>query len=570
MTTTAVKAPKKRIGDQLIDAGLITTDQLKIALMEQKSSGKALGEVFVSLGFVTEGIMRDMLGEQLGERSISLANAVPDQEALAKIPKDAAARFTVLPISFDQRNQLLRVAMRDIYDLVILDRLKAIVGSEIEISPQLAASSEIQAAIDNFYGYDLSVDGILHEIETGEIDYESVSLEEDQYSSPLVRLVEAILADAVKRGASDIHLEPEEGFLRIRYRIDGVLRQIRSLHKNYWSAITVRIKVIAHMNIAETRAPQDGHISREIRGHSIDFRVSTMPTAHGENIVLRVLDRTKGIVPLDQLGIQVDNLQTIELMLARPEGIILVTGPTGSGKTTTLYSMLNAINNDTINIMTLEDPIEYPMQLIRQAQVQEGGRLSFSNGIRALMRQDPDVILVGEIRDEDTAEMALRAAMTGHQVLSTLHTNSALGAIPRLIDIGVSPDLLTGNIIGIIAQRLVRLLCKECKQEKIADEIECMLLGADAAHPPTICEPKGCHFCDDSGYKGRMSLMEVVKMDRDLDDLIARKATLNELKSLARSKNILDLGDEGVRQILMGRTSLQEISRVVDLTDRLS
>jgi len=305
----------------------------------------------------------------------------------------------------------------------------------------LARESDITIGIEHHYGFELSIDGILNEIETGEIDYQSLAADFDEYSQPVVRLVDALLNDAVKRSASDIHFEPEQGFLRIRYRIDGVLRQIRSLHKNYWAAMVVRLKVMSGMNIAETRAPQDGRISLTLSGHQVDFRVSSQPTTHGENIVLRILDRDKGIVPLEDLGLHADDLKTLKLMLARPEGIILVTGPTGSGKTTTLYSILNYINTEGINIMTLEDPVEYPMAMIRQTSVNEVVKLDFASGIRSMMRQDPDVILVGEIRDQETAEMAFRAAMTGHQVYSTLHTNSSIGAVPRLMDLGVQYNI---------------------------------------------------------------------------------------------------------------------------------
>ncbi len=347
--------------------------------------------------------------------------------------------------------------------MVALDQIRALAREDLRIEQVLARESDITIGIEHHYGFELSIDGILNEIETGEIDYQSLAADFDEYSQPVVRLVDALLNDAVKRSASDIHFEPEQGFLRIRYRIDGVLRQIRSLHKNYWAAMVVRLKVMSGMNIAETRAPQDGRISLMLSGHQVDFRVSSQPTTHGENIVLRILDRDKGIVPLEELGLHAEDLKTLKLMLARPEGIILVTGPTGSGKTTTLYSILNYINTEGINIMTLEDPVEYPMAMIRQTSVNEVVKLDFASGIRSMMRQDPDVILVGEIRDQETAEMAFRAAMTGHQVYSTLHTNSSIGAIPRLIDLGVLPDIMAGNIIGVIAQRLVRKLCAQCK-----------------------------------------------------------------------------------------------------------
>jgi type II secretory ATPase GspE/PulE/Tfp pilus assembly ATPase PilB-like protein len=377
------------------------------------------------------------------------------------------------------------------------------------------------------------------------------------------------LSDAVKRGASDIHFEPEEGFLRFRYRIDGVLRQIRSLHKNYWSAIAVRLKVMSGMDIAETRAPQDGRISLALSGRRVDFRVSTLPTVHGENIVLRVLDRQKGIVSLEELNLTDDELTTLKLMVARPEGIILVTGPTGSGKTTTLYSILNYLNNESVNIMTLEDPVEYPTTMIRQTSASETSRLDFANGIRSMMRQDPDIILVGEIRDEDTASMAFRAAMTGHQVFSTLHTNSAFGVIPRLLDIGVKPDIMAGNIIGVIAQRLIRKLCNQCKQQYELEDIERELLGLKVRQHTTY-RAIGCDACNNQGYKGRLALMEILRFDQDTDELIARRGTMREFMRMALSKGFRPLADAGVARVLDGTTSLEEITRVVDLTGRLT
>jgi len=426
---TSPQKKQLRLGELLVQQGVTTPDQIEIALTEQKKSKEKLGRILVKLGFATEAIIRDVIGGVIGQESVNLDQAVADSEAVKMIPKNMARRLHVLPLTYDSTNRVLTVAMTDTFNVVALDQISVQIGRDIEISAVLAGEAEIEKSIDQFYGFELSVDGILNEIETGEIDYQSLDTENDQYSQPVVRLVNALLSDAVKRSASDIHFEPEEGFLRFRYRIDGVLRQIRSIHKNYWPAIAVRLKVMAGMDIAETRAPQDGRISLSLSGRSVDFRVSTLPTVHGENIVLRVLDRQKGIVSLDKLGIKEDALNTLKLMVARPEGIILVTGPTGSGKTTTLYSILSYLNTESVNIMTLEDPVEYPTSMIRQTSASETSRLDFASGIRSMMRQDPDIILVGEIRDEDTASMALRAAMTGHQVYSTLHTNSALGSI---------------------------------------------------------------------------------------------------------------------------------------------
>lgn len=559
-----------RLGELLVKKGVTTQDQIDIALTEQKRSKEHLGKILVRLGFATDAIISDVIGGVIGQESIDLTRAVADNDAVKMIPKDLARRLKVLPISYDTTKNQLTVAMVDIFDVVALDQINAHLGGIAEINPVLAGETVIDKLIDQFYGFELSVDGILHEIETGEIDYQSLDAETGEYSQPVVRLVDALLSDAVKRGASDVHFEPEEGFLRFRYRIDGVLRQIRSLHKNYWSAIAVRLKVMAGLDIAETRAPQDGRISLSMSGRKVDFRVSTLPTVHGENIVLRVLDRQKGIVDLEQLQLTEDELTTLKLMVARPEGIILVTGPTGSGKTTTLYSILNYLNTESVNIMTLEDPVEYPTTMIRQTSASETSRLDFASGIRSMMRQDPDIILVGEIRDEDTATMALRAAMTGHQVFSTLHTNSALGIIPRLLDIGVKPDILAGNIIGVIAQRLVRKLCNACKEASELGELERNLLGLKTTdRQQVIYQAKGCAACDNQGYKGRIALMEILRFDAEMDELIVRRATARELMRMAISKGFRPLADAGAARVLEGIVSLEEVSRVVDLTSRL-
>lgn len=570
MSANLQKLKLKLLGEELIEKGLATVDQIEIALTEQKKTGRLIGEILVDLGFISESIMRDVLGKILGLGSVDLSNVVPDPIALELINKEVAERHIIIPVSFDEKTGQLQVAMKNATDLLVLDRLNALVGRKVEIMPLVAGDGEIKKAIDQFYGYALSVDGILNEIETGEIDYQSLDAIEDEYSQPLVRLVDAILADAVKREASDIHFEPEEGFLRLRYRVDGVLRQIRSLHKDYWSAIVVRLKVMSSMNIAETRIPQDGRLSLQVRGHRVDFRVSAQPTTHGENIVLRVLDRAKGIVPLERLGVHDDTMNSLKLMMARPEGIILVTGPTGSGKTTTLYSLLNHVKSEQVNIMTLEDPVEYPVDMIRQTSINEVARMDFASGIRSMMRQDPDIILVGEVRDEDTAEMAFRAAMTGHQVLTTLHTNSAIGAIPRLVDIGVKPDILTGNIIGIISQRLVRLLCEHCKTEKVANESERKLLGIEyVTEVVSIFEANGCEHCDNTGYHGRIGVVEALNIDAELDEAIARRSTLGELRACAKATGYKTLADDAIRRILEGQTSIKEVSRVIDLTQRL-
>ncbi|HSH97940.1 MAG: GspE/PulE family protein [Methylophilaceae bacterium] len=560
---------KLRLGELMVQQSLISQDQLRIALMEQDQSNIPLGRQLVRLGFVTEAMVRDLVAHTIGQESIDLTVVIADADALKLVPEDFARRYHILPISYEEPTKQLIVAMADMFNVVALDQLRAMLGGQIQVKPLLAGEAQLEEYIDQFYGYELSVDGILREIETGEIDYQSLQQDGDEYTQPVVRLVGALLMDAVKRNASDIHFEPEYAFLRIRYRIDGVLQQVRSLHKTFWPAIVVRLKVISGMDIAETRAPQDGRLQISLCGRPIDFRVSSHPTIHGENLVLRVLDREKSIIPLERMGLRNTTLDELKLMMTRPEGIMVVTGPTGSGKTTTLYSLLSFQNTEAVNIMTLEDPVEYPVTMMRQTSVAEVNKLDFANGIRSIMRQDPDIILVGEIRDSDTATMAFRAAMTGHQVFSTLHTNSALGTFPRLLDIGISPDIMAGNIIGVVAQRLVRVLCPHCKQAHTPDDEERKLLNVRTREDITIYRNVGCKRCTYTGYRGRMAIIELLRIDTDMDALIARRSHLDEMRKLALDKGFITLADDGVRRILEGYTSLAEVMRVIDLTSRI-
>jgi type IV pilus assembly protein PilB len=561
--------PPQQLGQILVGKGVISDDQLRIALQEQGKTHQPLGRLLVRLGFLSEATIRDVLSENLGQESVDLASIIVDPKALSLIPKDVARRYQLLPLSVDMIANILTLAVADPDNIIALDQVRALLKDEYRLITQLASESDILRAIDQYYGFELSIDGILHEIEPGEMEYQAQQSGVNEFSQPVVRLIDALLTEAVQRSASDIHFEPENSFLRIRYRVDGVLRQVRSLHKSFWPAMVVRLKVMSNMNIAETRAPQDGRISLRLSGRPIDFRVASHPTTHGENLVLRILDRQKGIVSLDQLGLDEDALNMLKMIIAKPEGIVLVTGPTGSGKTTTLYSVLSHINTESVNIMTLEDPVEYPLALIRQTSVNESAKLDFANGIRSMMRQDPDIILVGEIRDHPTAEMAFRAAMTGHQVYSTLHTNSAIGAIPRLLDIGILPDIMAGNIIGIVAQRLVRILCKECKYPYSPDASERKLLGLTPQQDITLYRAAGCEACNHQGYKGRMTIMELLKMDYDLDDLVSHRASARQIREAALAKGFRPLALDGIRRILQGITSLAEVSRMVDLTDRL-
>lgn len=565
----------QRIGEVLIARGQLNDDQLRIALQRQKTDNKPLGEELLDLHFITEQAMRDAVSEAAGYKSIDLTGAVANASALALIPKPVAIRHTLFPVSFDPDTGNLLIVSSNPDDIMARDAIapflvkaSQMAGRRLIPAWRIAPSAEVLAAIDKFYDHELSIEGILFELESGEFDINALTQTGVSYSHPIVRLTDALLSDAVSRSASDIHFEPEEQFLRVRYRIDGVLRPVRSLSKSHWMAILVRLKVLSGMNIAETRAPQDGRVSLSLFGRQIDFRAASHPTIHGENFVLRILDRKMGIVSLDKLGMTDIQLAVLERMLERPEGILLVTGPTGSGKTTTLYSILNHLNNDTVNIMTLEDPVEYPLPLTRQTSIAETIKLDFSNGIRSLMRQDPDIILVGEIRDHDTAEMALRAAMTGHQVFSTLHTNSALGSIARLHDLGIIDDMFASNLIGIIAQRLVRRLCPMCKVGYTPDAAERMIMNLAADEKIMLYQPAGCADCEHQGYKGRLAIMEILRFDKGMIELVTRRAGLKELTDYALSHQFTPLAVDGIRRVREGLTSLHEVRRVVDFSDR--
>ncbi|MCX8003765.1 MAG: ATPase, T2SS/T4P/T4SS family [Burkholderiaceae bacterium] len=555
-------APKKRLGDRLIERGLISPDQLRIALIEQQQRNAPLGETLVALGFLQEETLREVLADELGAESVALGSLVPDPHALALLPREAARRHRVFPVSYDPVSRQLKVAIADLNDIVGMDAVRALIGARAVVRWALASAADIQHAIETVYGRALTIEAILRELETGQVDTEALQGDAG-YEHPIVRLVDALLTEAVVAGASDIHFEPESSFVRVRYRIDGVLRQVRALHKRHWPAIAVRLKILATMNIAESRAAQDGHIGRVLAGREVSFRAAVHPTVHGENIVLRVLDRKRGIVPLDKLGLRETQLALLRRMLQRPEGILLVTGPTGSGKTTTLYSLLMDRSHEGVNVMTLEDPVEYVLPLIRQTAISDAVRMSFADGVRSLMRQDPDIILLGEIRDQDTAEMALRAAMTGHQVFATLHANSALRAIPRLLDLGVAPEVLAGNVIGVVGQRLVRRLCEHCRQPYFPDAAERALLSRFP--DPAPHRAVGCEKCGYRGYRGRVALMELVRFDQTIDDMIARRAPLGEIARYAVSQGFETLAIDALRRVAAGETTFEECWRVVDL-----
>lgn len=558
---------QSRIGDRLVERGIITEDQLNVALHEKKKSSKMLGSVLVDLGFIDDKMLSTILAESTGYEEFNFHKTMIDPAALEKLPAKEAMKLQVLPISLDEEKVV--VAMTDPYDVIALDKLRQYFPRNLRIVPQLATPSAMAVAIDAAYGNANSIEAIFKELATGVPDLDSLADEKEAYSHPIVRLVNAFVLEAVKMHASDLHFEPEENFIRLRYRVDGVLRTVHTIHREYWAGISQRLKILSDMNIAEKQSPQDGRFNINIGGREADFRVSSLPTVHGENFVLRVLDKSAGIKPLEQLGFSEHNLKLIKRSLMRPEGIIIVTGPTGSGKTTSLYSMINAINTVDVNIMTLEDPVEYSLPMIRQTNIRESAGLSFGDGVKALLRQDPDIIFVGEVRDEVTAEQALKAAMTGHQVFTTLHTNDCFGAIPRLLDLGLKPGMIAGAIIATFAQRLTRRLCPQCKKKRTATAEECRILRVDAANPPEICDPVGCRFCNQEGYKGRIAVAEILVMDEDLDTIIAENGHKSQLKAKAKEKGFKGMADDGVEKVLQGETTIQVLMDAVDFSDRL-
>ena len=556
-----------RLGERLLEMGLIAEDQLEIALREQKDNGSMLGTILVEMGFITESALGEVLAESAGTSTFDASQVRVDPTLLEKIPQEVCARNKVIPVS-QEADGSIQLAMADVYNVLAIDQVRRYFDKGAKIVPLFATESEISDQIDRYYKYEMSIDGILREIETGIRDNTQLDGQAEGYVNPTVRLIDALLIDSVKQGASDIHFEPEGTFLRLRYRIDGKLEQIRSFHRDYWAAMLVRLKIMSQMNIAETRQAQDGRIGFNVMGKEVDFRVATQPTVHGENVVLRLLDKSKALISLESLGFREHNMELLKKCLKRPEGIIIVTGPTGSGKTTTLYSILSFINSIDVNIMTLEDPVEYKLPLIRQTYVKEG-TMTFAGGIKSLMRQDPDIIFIGEVRDEETAINAVRAALTGHQVYTTLHTNDALGAIPRLGDIGVPAHMLSGSLICSLAQRLARKLCPDCKEPYTANEEECRILGVDPSDPPTIYKAVGCESCGNKGHKGRTAILEILRVDDGMNELISTHATRQQMLEYAVANGFETMIDDGVYKVLNGEVDLPELMKRVDLTDRL-
>ena len=550
------EAPKGRLGERLIKAGVISEEQLELALKEQKRTGEFLGELLQHLGFVTEEAISSVLADQAGVSQIDLANYLIDAEVLNLVPEDFARKYKLIPLSLEDNR--LTIAMANSFDVFALDEVQKMTHTYVDALS--ATESEVLNAIEQHYAMKGETSNLLEEIirlaESGSISEEDLAKQ-----SPIIRLVDQLIIQGVKDGATDIHFEPEEKTLRVRYRIDGILQSGPSIPKGLQAPTIARIKIMSDLNISENRLPQDGKIRFYIGKKRVDLRVSTFPTVFGENVVLRILDKSRLILGLNKLGFTVENLNKFKKLLINTNGIILVTGPTGSGKTTTLYSALSYINNMEKNIITLEDPVEYELPLICQSQINPKAGLTFATGLRSILRQDPDIILVGEIRDSETAEMAIRSALTGHLVFSTLHTNDSAGSIPRLLDMGMEPFLISSSLIGVMAQRLIRLICRNCKEPVEPEEeiLEQLNIERDGHR---FFRGKGCKECNHTGYKGRFALFEILFISPAIKKLINERAESNLIQKTACEEGMTTLFQDALHRAFQGETTLEEVLRV--------
>lgn len=546
-----------KLGELLLYNGKITKEQLDKALEKQRQSHKKIGEILVEEGYVTDKDIIEVLEFQLGFPHVDLNTFVINPEVISLVPEHIARRYDLIPV--DKKGDLLIVAMADPLNIYAIDDLK--LYTKYDIQPVISTRESIIKNIDKFYRQRTTEKVIKEFVESYDEDDAEDYEDQEQLevaNAPIVRLINSTIQQAVDMKASDIHIEPYMDYIRVRFRIDGDLQDIMNLSKNILSALVTRIKIIGKMNIAEKRVPQDGRVEFNLNNKEIDIRISTIPTIHGEKIVLRLLDREHFLLTKDQLGFTQKNLERFDKLLKQPYGMILITGPTGSGKTTTLYAILNELNRVEKNIITIEDPVEYKMEGINQIQINPKAGLTFASGIRSILRQDPDIIMVGEIRDAETAHIAVRAAITGHLVLSTLHTNDSPSSVMRLVDMGVEPYLVASAVIGVVSQRLVKKLCNNCKEAYEASYAEKLLIGKNYDEKVILYRPKGCNRCN-NGYLGRRAVHEIMLINEDMRRLITEGKGLDELKNMALNSGMITLLDNSIDLALEGVTSLDEI-----------
>ncbi len=568
------------IGEIFVRKGLITRDQLRQALERQKllKRQESLGDVLVSMGLITERDRVMCLGEQWGVPFVELGDIEVDSSVVKLVPQSTARKLKVVPIG--RKNGKLTLAMKNPLDIFAIDEVRMVSGSDIE--PTIALEEDILNAISRIYRAEANVSEqvseVIKEFDTEQIDITSVegyAEDEDNISiehlrelseeAPVIKLANLIIGRAVSDGASDIHIEPARDCVRVRLRIDGIMHEVMQIPKKVQPSLISRFKIMAEMDIATKRSPQDGRISAVIDGKPYDFRVSTLPSVFGEKVVLRILDKSAICIGLNKLGLLPETLEKFESLIARTYGIILVTGPTGSGKSTTLYSVLSKLNSGEKNILTIEDPVEYELPGLTQVQINPRAGLTFATGLRTMLRQDPDIIMVGEIRDAETATIATEAALTGHLVLSTLHTNDAPGALTRMIDMGIEPFLIASSVIGVMAQRLVRVVCPKCREQyqPPRDAVKRLGIEIDSDSRVTFFRGRGCDHCRGTGYKGRVGVYELMIMNDQIRDLVLRKASAHVIKEAAVESGMKTLRDDAIAKILLGQTTLEECLRVI-------
>jgi type IV pilus assembly protein PilB len=559
---TTQRTPKQ-LGQILLEQGLITEEHLQHALEEHRNTRKSLGRVLIDLGYIRERDLVRALAEQVGLEFVDLTEYRIDAAATALLPEALCRRYRALPIGDDDGKLL--VAMPDPANVYALDDIRTITGREVR--PVVATANDVEQAIAKFSGMEDQVEALASE--AAEALDEEVSLQEVEAAvedAPIVKLVQAIMTQAAADRASDVHIEPTEKDVRVRFRVDGVLHEVMHSPKSIQGGLISRLKVMGDLNIAEKRVPQDGRVSLRVNNRSLDLRLATLPTVHGEKIVIRILDKSNAMLQLSELGFLPDSFERYERSFRKPYGAILVTGPTGSGKSTTLYATLNIVNQPDRHIVTVEDPVEYRLPGVNQMQVNPKAGLTFASALRSILRADPDIILIGEIRDRETAMIAVESALTGHLVLSSLHTNDAPSAITRLIEMEVETFLVASAIDCVVAQRLARKLCEKCKKAYTPEPRELIEAGFPESRVVEVRElfrPTGCGSCSNTGYRGRVGLYEVMQMSEEIERLTVDRASSDAVKAVAAEQGMKSLRDDGLEKAVSGRTSIEEIARVV-------
>ncbi|MEW6015810.1 MAG: ATPase, T2SS/T4P/T4SS family [Candidatus Zixiibacteriota bacterium] len=560
---------RKRIGDILLEKGLITSAQLTEALKEQEKTGRKIGQLLVEKGIITEEQLIEAVSERLQIPKISLASLVIDPMVVGMVPVEMARRYALMPIF--KIGKIMTVAMAEPLNIIAIDELKYI--TKCDIKRVIASHSEINAAIDQYYSVADSMSGVIGSYPGAKVDEKtaqlSESVSESEREAPVVKLVNLIITQAVKDKASDIHIEPDESQLRIRYRINGVMREEASPPKSLQAEIISRIKVAANMDVSEKRLPQDGRLMMKVDGSNIDLRISTLPTIHGEKVVIRILDRRILNIGMEQLGFSPNLLEAWKRVIRKKEGLVLLTGPTSSGKTTTLYAALQEVNSIEKNIITIEDPVEYSIPLVNQVQTNERAGLTFASILRYILRQNPDIIMIGEIRDVETASMAIRSALTGHLVLSTLHTNDAPSSINRLIDMGIENYLVASSLKGILAQRLLRTNCPHCAEEYKPQDVHIRFSHLDTATTRIrFMKGSGCTRCRMTGYMGQIGIYELVEVDDTISEMIISGASEIQIRNYAGTRSYKPLFQAGLEKVAEGKVCLEELLRVTSMGEQ--